>query len=165
KTSNSKCLITGSAGTGKSYIIYIIIKISEQRNSNYLLLVLTGVAAQNVGGKTIHSELQIASTQTGFISKAFADKDFKTYLQKINTIIIEEILMVLAELLDFISNLFARLHNNATAFGGINVIVVDENIFSSGQAYIALSRCSTWNNIEISHLNESVFFVNEDVIV
>ncbi|CAG8837490.1 39418_t:CDS:1, partial [Gigaspora margarita] len=46
----------------------------EQRNSNYLLLAPTGVAAQNVGGKTIHSELQITSTQTGFIFKAFTDK-------------------------------------------------------------------------------------------
>ncbi|CAG8819086.1 5081_t:CDS:2 [Gigaspora margarita] len=82
------------------------------------------VAAQNVVGKTIHSELQITSTQTRFISKAFANKDFKTYLQKIDTLIIEEISMVSAKLLDFISNLFARLHNNAIAFGEINVIVV-----------------------------------------
>ncbi|CAG8822308.1 28832_t:CDS:2, partial [Gigaspora margarita] len=58
------------------------------------------------------------------IHKAFTDKDFKTYLQKIDTLIIEEISMVSAKLLDFISNLFARLHNNTTAFGGINVIVV-----------------------------------------
>ncbi|CAG8771589.1 25158_t:CDS:1, partial [Gigaspora margarita] len=98
----------------------------EQKNSNYLLLVLTGVATQNVEEKTIYSELQIISTQTGFISKAFADKDFKTYLQKIDILIIEEISIVSAKLLDFISNLFTRLHNNATAFGGINVIVVGD---------------------------------------
>ncbi|CAG8661685.1 22150_t:CDS:2 [Gigaspora margarita] len=86
RTSNSKWsyyFITGSAGTGKSYIIYIIIKMLEQKNSSYLLLAPTGVAAQNIGGKTIYSKLQITSTQTGFISKAFADKDFKTYLQKL----------------------------------------------------------------------------------
>ena len=34
--------------------------------------------------------------------------------------------MVLAELLDFISNVFASLHNNAITFGGINVIVVGD---------------------------------------
>ncbi|CAG8855684.1 2950_t:CDS:1, partial [Gigaspora margarita] len=44
-------------------------------------------------------------------------------------------------------------------------LAFDKNIFSPGQAYIALSRCPTWNNIKISHLNESVFFVNKDVIV
>ncbi|CAG8845832.1 3210_t:CDS:1, partial [Gigaspora margarita] len=34
--------------------------------------------------------------------------------------------MVFAELLDYLSNLFARLHNNAIAFGEINVIVVGD---------------------------------------
>ncbi|CAG8733634.1 44112_t:CDS:2, partial [Gigaspora margarita] len=149
RTSNSKWsyyFITELAGTGKSYIIYIIIKMLEQRNFSYLLLAPTGVAVQNVGGKTIYSELQIISTQTGFISKAFADKDFKTYLQKIDTLIIEEISIVSAKLLDFISNLFTRLYNNAIAFGRINVIVV-ANLFQlppvSEQPVFKSATCDT----------------------
>src|SRR5581483_8966954 len=51
--------ITGPAGTGKSYIIHMIVNLLKQRHSNYLLLAPTGVAAQNIGGKTIHSELRI----------------------------------------------------------------------------------------------------------
>src|SRR5260364_101415 len=104
----------------------MIIKMLEQKRSNYLLLAPTGIAAQNIGRKTIHSELQLTSTQAGFISKAFTNKELKTYLQKIDTIIIEEISIVSAELLDYISNLFASLHNNAIAFSGINVIVVSD---------------------------------------
>ncbi|CAG8805572.1 5342_t:CDS:2 [Gigaspora margarita] len=130
----------------------------EQRNSSYLLLAPTGVAVQNVERKTIHSELQITSTQTRFISKAFADKDFKTYLQKIDTLIIEEISMVSAELLDFISNLFARLHNNAIAFGGINVIVVGDlfqlpHVFGQPVFKSATCRISTesWNMLHQRH--------------
>ncbi|CAG8828464.1 3429_t:CDS:1, partial [Cetraspora pellucida] len=111
--------ITGPAGTGKSYIIHLIIKMLNQRRSNYLLLAPTGVAAQNIGGRTIHSELQLTSTQSGFTSKAFTNMELKTHLQRIDTLIIEEISMVSAELLDYISNLFARLHNNAIAFGEI----------------------------------------------
>ena len=49
-----------------------------------------------------------------------------TRLKKVETIIIDEISMVSAELLDFISNIFARIHNNALPFGGINVIVVGD---------------------------------------
>ena len=49
--------ITGSAETGKSYIINIITNILKSRSSSYLLLAPIGVAAQNIGGKTIHSEL------------------------------------------------------------------------------------------------------------
>ena len=41
---------------------------------------------------------------------------------------------------------------------------LDENIFASSQAYVALSRCSTWENIEISHLDRSVFMTDPNVI-
>ena len=118
--------ITGSAGTGKSYITHMITNILNQRHSTYLLLAPTGVAAQNIGGKTIHSELRVLTTRGGFYTRALTDNEFKTRLKKVDTLIIDEISMVSAELLDFVSNLFANLHNNATSFGGINVIVVGD---------------------------------------
>ena len=67
--------ITGSAGTGKSYVIKIITNMLVHRRQNFLLLAPTGVAAQNVGGKTIHSELRITSTQGGFYARAYTDTD------------------------------------------------------------------------------------------
>jgi PIF1-like helicase len=47
-------------------------------------------------------------------------------LKTIDTIIIDEISMVSAELFDFVSGIFASLHSNAITFGGINVIVVGD---------------------------------------
>ena len=44
-------------------------------------------------------------------------------------------------------------------------LALDGNIFSSGQAYVALSGCSTWDNIDISHLDRSAFMVDQDVIL
>src|SRR6185437_4860365 len=118
--------ITGPAGTEKSYIIHFIINMLTRRHSNFLLLASTGVAAQSIGGKTIHSELYIIPSRENFRSHALTDNELKTRLQKIDTIIIDEISMVSAELFDFISNLFANLHNNAITFGGINIIVVSD---------------------------------------
>ena len=43
-------------------------------------------------------------------------------------------------------------------------LALDGNIFSTGHAYVALSRCSTWNNVEISHLDRSAFMVDQVVI-
>ena len=83
----------------------------------------TGVAAQNVRGSTIHSTLRIISTQTGFYALASYDNQFKNQLKMIDTIIIEEISMVSSQLLEFISNMFATIHNNNLAFGGINVVL------------------------------------------
>jgi chromosomal replication initiation ATPase DnaA len=118
--------ITGSAGIGKSYIIHLLENLLKNNRSKYLLIAPTEVAAQNIGGSTIHSSLRILSTQTNFYTLAFHNNDFKDKLKIINTLIIEEVSMVSAELLEFISNMFATIHNNTLAFGGINVIVVGD---------------------------------------
>jgi hypothetical protein len=70
--------ITGSAGTGKSYIIHLLENLLKNNRSKYLLIAPTGVAAQNIGGSTIHSSLRILSTQTSFYTLAFHDNDLKT---------------------------------------------------------------------------------------
>ncbi|GES95496.1 AAA family ATPase [Rhizophagus clarus] len=44
-------------------------------------------------------------------------------------------------------------------------LALDGNIFSPGQAYVALSRCSSWNNIEISRLDRLAFMVDQDVVM
>ncbi|PKB93107.1 hypothetical protein RhiirA5_442320 [Rhizophagus irregularis] len=41
-------------------------------------------------------------------------------------------------------------------------LALDGSIFSTGQAYVALSRCSNWNNVDISHLDMSAFMVDPD---
>ena len=42
-------------------------------------------------------------------------------------------------------------------------LALDSRIFSPGQAYVALSRCTTWDNVNISHLDRSAFMVDPDV--
>ena len=118
--------VTRSGGTGKSYIIHLLVNMLKNRHSNYLLIAPTGVAAQNVGGNTIYADLRLISTPTGFHTLAFYDNEFKEKLKKIDTIIIEEISMVSAELFEFISNMFATIHNNTIAFGSINIVVVGD---------------------------------------
>ncbi|EXX66300.1 Rrm3p [Rhizophagus irregularis DAOM 197198w] len=44
-------------------------------------------------------------------------------------------------------------------------LALDGNIFSPGQAYVALSRCMTWDNIDISHLDASAFMTDQNVIL
>jgi hypothetical protein len=118
--------ITGSGGTGKSYITRLIIDWIKSQNKTYLLTAPTGVAAQNVGGFTIHSALRILQSGSGYQSLAFHDLEFKRKLQSIQILIIEEVSMVSSSLFNFISNLFARIHNSDIAFGGISVIAVGD---------------------------------------
>jgi len=124
--------LTGSAGTGKSFIIQQFKLFLERSKRPYLLLAPTGVAAQNIGGKTIHSELKIASTAstdtgstaTCYRTLIFSEKDMQERLRKIDTIIIEEISMVSSTLFTFLSEIFARLHQSQSPFGKVNVLAV-----------------------------------------
>jgi DNA replication protein DnaC len=113
--------ITGSAGTGKSFVVNFLLKEFERRKDPYLLLAPTGIAAQNIGGNTIHSALKIHATEGGYQTLAFNDKVFKDDLKKIKILIIDEISMVSAELLTFLSNMFSKLHANSQLFGGISI--------------------------------------------
>ncbi|RHZ86693.1 hypothetical protein Glove_46g75 [Diversispora epigaea] len=58
--------ITGSAGTGKSFIINLILNDLKNFHKEYLLMAPTGVAAHNINGQTIHSALQIHSIGSSY---------------------------------------------------------------------------------------------------
>jgi hypothetical protein len=76
--------ITGSAGTGKSFITNLIINELNDRNQNYLLMAPTGVAAQNIGGHTIHSLLRIHAQGSSYQTLAFSDIELYQRLKNIN---------------------------------------------------------------------------------
>ncbi|CAG8703810.1 3981_t:CDS:2, partial [Ambispora leptoticha] len=84
------------------------------------------VAAQNVGGKMIHSTLKIKQTGDYYTSLSQYDPTTKNNLSKIQAIIIEEISMVSANLFTFISNLFASIHQNSKIFGGIPTLIMGD---------------------------------------
>jgi ATP-dependent exoDNAse (exonuclease V) alpha subunit len=44
-------------------------------------------------------------------------------------------------------------------------LVLNGNIFFPGQAYVALSRCSSWSNIVSPHLDRSAFMVDQNVVL
>jgi hypothetical protein len=115
--------LTGPAGTGKSYVISLFVEFLRRTNKNYVLLAPTGVAAQNISGQTVHSALRITQSSGHYTTLAFHDRSLYDELNSLDCIIIDEISMVSAGLLDFLSNMFARIKQNALAFGGIPVVV------------------------------------------
>ena len=128
--------ITGSAGTGKSFLLNLIVNDLKNKKSNYLLMAPTGIAATNIGGETIHSALRIHETLSGFQSLAFHDHDFFNYLKTIDTLIFEEVSMVSATLFTFISDLFSIIQQQNTAFGGLSVIVAGDLAQQIGRAHV-----------------------------
>ena len=89
--------VTGRAGTGKSTLLTYF---RRNTRKNLVVLAPTGVAAANVGGQTIHSFFGFKPDVTpGSVRKKGKDEKQNLY-KKLTTIVIDEVSMVRADLLD-----------------------------------------------------------------
>src|SRR3989338_280903 len=113
--------VTGKAGTGKSTLLQYFRHRTEK---NVVVLAPTGVAAINVKGQTIHSFFQFRPDIT---PQAIADLHVRSkkrdMYRKLQAVIIDEISMVRADLLDCVDT-FLRLYGPETdkPFGGVQMI-------------------------------------------
>ncbi len=117
--------ITGKAGTGKSTFLQ---HFRLHTKKNIVVLASTGVAAVNVQGQTIHSFFNFKPdiTYDGVPDIKVHSWMAKIY-QKLDAIVIDEISMVRADLLDCI-DAFLRLYgpNTQAPFGGIQLIMIGD---------------------------------------
>ncbi len=120
---SSDCLfITGSAGTGKSTLLNYF---REQTKKNVVVLAPTGIAALNVGGQTIHSFFKFP---LGVVTSKNIPKPRQRELyQAIDTIVIDEISMVRADIIDGI-DYFMRQNgrDKKKPFGGVQMIFMGD---------------------------------------
>jgi len=118
--------ITGRAGTGKSTLLNYF---HNNTKKNAVILAPTGVAAVNVGGQTIHSFFHFKPnvTPASIKKKKNAQKEKPTIYKKLTTIIIDEVSMVRADLLDCVDK-FLRLNgpNSKRPFGGVQMIFIGD---------------------------------------
>lgn len=114
---NKNLFITGRAGTGKSTLLQLFKNTTHKK---IVVLAPTGVAALNVGGQTIHSFF-------GFPAKFFAAEDIKVrknakMYQKMEVLVIDEISMVRADLIDNIDRFLRINRRNNQPFGGVQLV-------------------------------------------
>ena len=110
--------LTGAAGTGKTTLIE---KVLEENNLKKIVVAPTGVAALNIGGSTINSAFRIGFDIFPQIQES-NDPRFKKLLKKLELLIIDEISMVRAPMLDAISETLKLHRNSSEPFGGIHVL-------------------------------------------
>ena len=115
--------VTGKAGTGKSTLLSYFRKITEKK---IVVLAPTGVAAVNIKGQTIHSFFGFKPNITLSKVKKVSAMYNKIY-KKIDAIVIDEISMVRADLLDCIDK-FLRLNGKKKnlPFGGVQMIFIGD---------------------------------------
>ncbi|TRZ79683.1 AAA family ATPase [bacterium] len=123
ENSNNNIFLTGRAGTGKSDFLKYFRATTKK---NVVVLAFTGVAAVNVQGQTIHSFFKFHPQTTIDRIKKRRGKGVKIY-KKIDIIIIDEISMVRADLLDCIDK-FMRLNGPCAnePFGGVQILAIGD---------------------------------------
>lgn len=119
--SDQSIFLTGKAGTGKSTLLQLLRRTTQKK---CIVLAPTGVAALNVKGQTIHSFFN-------FPPRILKPEDFKRarnpgFFRKIDAIIIDEISMVRADVLDNIDYALRLNRDDDRPFGGVQMIVIGD---------------------------------------
>jgi hypothetical protein len=134
--------LTGKAGTGKTTLLREII---ETTHKNTVVVAPTGIAALNAGGVTIHSMFQLPfggflpdnsapnfSENTKFETKATLRRHFKmsglkkAVIRNMELLIIDEVSMLRADLLDAIDFMMQTVRKRNSPFGGVQVLFIGD---------------------------------------
>lgn len=114
---------TGSAGTGKSFLLKFLIKILPQDTT--FVTALTGIAASNIQGKTLHSFAGIGlGNEPRHILAKKASRGFAgERWREACVLIVDEVSMWHAELFDKLEYIARYVRNSERPFGGIQVLL------------------------------------------
>lgn len=143
-STGSHIFLTGKAGTGKTTFLR---SLGERTHKRFAIVAPTGIAALNAGGVTIHSMFQLPlgtflpdRTPSGqFASEANIYTQFtlsrkhpisalkKQVLRSLDLLIIDEVSMLRADVLDAIDYRMRSVRGNfSKAFGGVQVLMIGD---------------------------------------
>lgn len=134
--------LTGKAGTGKTTFLKQLLKYTYKKN---IVVAPTGVAAINAGGVTIHSQFQLplatfipdpnhyTDQPSKFVNPRSILQNFRmnrskrNILRSLELLIIDEVSMVRADLLDAIDTILRHIRRNRSQpFGGVQVLFIGD---------------------------------------
>ena len=119
--------LTGKAGTGKTTFLH---RLKDTLPKRMVVLAPTGIAAINAGGSTIHSFFQF-----GFGPLLPGTKREKKYqfrkqkiqlIRSLDLIVIDEISMVRADVLDAIDETLRKYRDRSLPFGGVQMLLIGD---------------------------------------
>lgn len=119
--------LTGKAGTGKTTFLH---NLKEGCGKRMVVTAPTGVAAINCGGVTIHSLFQMPFAP--FVPGSEQNRQYKfnrekiSLLKSLDLLVIDEISMVRADLLDGVDTVLRRYRRSNHPFGGVQLLLIGD---------------------------------------
>ncbi len=118
--------LTGSAGTGKTYVLNQYIDYLKARKVPVAITASTGIAATHMNGQTIHSwaGIGIKDSLSSHDLKKLSDKAYLVKkMNAIEVLILDEISMLHKRQLQMVSRVLQYFKGNYEAFGGVQVVL------------------------------------------
>ena len=151
--------LTGKAGTGKTTFLK---SLKEKSPKRMIVVAPTGVAAINAGGVTIHSFFQLSfAPQIGIENEQIRQMRFNkekiNIIRSIDLLVIDEISMVRADILDAIDRVMRRFKNGRKPFGGSQVLMIGDL-----QQLAPVVKSEEWNLLKREY--ETIYFFSSKVL-
>ena len=158
---NRNIFLTGKAGTGKTTFLR---SLKTRLKKRLIVVAPTGVAAINAGGQTIHSFFQLPfgpiiteraaghKVENPNFKQKFAKRKINI-IKSLDLLIIDEISMVRADVLDAIDEVLRRYRNPALPFGGVQLLMIGDL-----QQLAPVVKDDEWNMMRPYY--PSMFFFN-----
>jgi DNA-binding transcriptional ArsR family regulator len=140
---NQHVFLTGKAGTGKTTLLKEIINTTHKKA---LIAAPTGIAAINAGGVTLHSLFHLpfgtflpdnkpqftapiqnqVTTPSGLIKNLHMNKNKRALIADVELLIIDEVSMLRADLLDAIDTILRYVRRTRQPFGGLQILFIGD---------------------------------------
>ncbi|RUM65135.1 MAG: helicase [Sulfurimonas sp.] len=124
--SGNNVFITGSAGTGKTYLLNKFTFYLKSRKIMPTIVAPTGIAASHLRGQTIHSYFSLGIRSViddDYINSLLEKKHLQTRFSQLKILIIDEISMVSPEIFTSIDKILQAFKSNTLPFGGVQTIL------------------------------------------
>jgi len=122
--------LTGCPGTGKSFCLNKIIEKFKARDTKFGVTATTGCAALLINGSTVHSFLKIGlakgTAESMYQKLVYKYQPKLQELKEIEVLIIDEVSMMNAELLEKVSQYLGLIRKRAIPFGGVQIVLVGD---------------------------------------
>ena len=128
RDTGSHIFLTGRAGTGKTTFLRSLDTVTQKR---FIVTAPTGVAALNAGGVTLHSFFQLPigpylpGMDSGQRQYRFS-KEKKKIIRGLDLLVIDEVSMVRADVLDAVDATLRRLRRSDEPFGGVQLLLIGD---------------------------------------
>jgi len=129
RNTGKNIFLTGKAGTGKTTFLH---QIKEESSKRIVVTAPTGVAAINAGGMTLHSFFQLPmglhlpDMSREVNNQRRFSRDKIQLLGTLDLLVIDEISMVRADLLDAVDDVLRRYRGDSRAFGGVQLLMIGD---------------------------------------